>query len=78
MQFNILEHVLVPKHRILSNEEAEVIRQKYNISGNRDIPAISRFEPVSQVLGIRPDDLVDITRPSKTAITSYFYRICSQ
>ena len=42
------------------------------------IPGISRFSPVSQVLGIRPGQLCEIVRPSKTSITSKFYRICSQ
>ena len=78
LQFNILNHTLVPKHRVLTEKESEIIKQKYNINNSLDLPAISRFEPVSQVLGIRPGNLVEIERPSKTAITSNFYRICSQ
>ena len=78
LQFNILNHTLVPKHRVLTEKETEIIKQKFNISSTRDIPAISRFENISQVLGIRPGEFVEIKRPSKTSITSYFYRICSQ
>jgi len=77
LQFNILKHVLVPKHRILTQKEDELIRQQFNIGSDSNLPAISRFEPVSQVLGIRPGYLVEIERSSKTAITSYYYRICS-
>jgi len=76
LQFNILKHSLVPKHRILSIKEAEEMKKKYNIIDNSQIPDISYFSPVSIVLGIRPDDIVEIERNSRTAITSLFYRIC--
>ena len=77
LQFNILEHSLIPKHRVLSKVEADEIRIKYNIESDEKIPSISRYDPVSQVLGIRPGEIFEITRPSKTAINSKFYRICS-
>jgi DNA-directed RNA polymerase subunit H (RpoH/RPB5) len=78
LQFNILEHSLVPKHTVLNESDAEKIKIKYNITSDDMIPGISRFSPVAQVLGIRPGQLCEIVRPSKTSITSNFYRICSQ
>ena len=77
LQFNILNHSLVPKHRTLSDTEMEEIKNKYNVTDNSNFPEISRFDPVSQVMGIRPGQLFEIERPSKTAITGKFYRICS-
>jgi DNA-directed RNA polymerase subunit H (RpoH/RPB5) len=77
LQFNILNHELVPPHRVLSVEEADAIKKQYNIMDDSQIPDISRFSPVSQVIGIRPGQLCEIIRPSKTAIKSKFYRICS-
>lgn len=77
LQFNILNHVLVPPHRVLSAEEADAVKKQYNIMDDSQIPDISRFSPVSQVIGIRPGQLCEIIRPSKTAIKSKFYRICS-
>jgi len=77
LQFNILTHVLVPPHRVLNEEEADSIKKQYNIMDDSQIPDISRFSPVSQVIGIRPGQLCEIIRPSKTAIKSKFYRICS-
>ena len=76
LQYNILEHSLVPKHIILSNEEATIFRKKYNIINDSQIADISYFSPVSLVLGIRPNDIVKIIRNSKTSIESNFYRIC--
>ena len=78
LQFNILNHCLVPKHRVLSQDESQQVKKRYNIVDNDNIPGISRFDPVSQVLGIRPGELCEIERSSKTAITAKFYRICSK
>ena len=76
LQYNILKHQLVPEHIVISQEEAVAIKQKYNIHDDSQIPDISRFSPVSQVIGIRPGELCRIYRPSKTAIKAEFYRIC--
>ena len=77
LQFNILNHTLVPKHRIVySKSECDVIRKKYNITDNSQFPEISRFDPVMQVIGGRPGDIVEIIRPSKTSINSFYYRFC--
>jgi DNA-directed RNA polymerase subunit H (RpoH/RPB5) len=77
LQFNILEHTLVPPHRKLLLEEANDIKKKYNITDDSQIPDISRFSPVAQAIALRPGDLCEIIRPSRTSITSKFYRICS-
>jgi len=76
LQFNILEHVLVPDHRVLNNSEVEKIKLKYNIIDDSQFPDISRFDPVAQIIGIRPGQVCEIIRPSKTAINAYYYRIC--
>ena len=78
LQFNILNHTLVPKHTVLNNKEAIEIKEKYNIIDDDNIPGISRFDPVAQVMCIRPGKLCEIERSSKTSITSKYYRICSQ
>lgn len=77
LQFNIIDHELVPKHRVMSEEEANEIKKKYNIQDNSQIPDISRFSPVSLAIGLRPGSMCEIMRPSKTAIMAPFYRICS-
>jgi DNA-directed RNA polymerase subunit H (RpoH/RPB5) len=77
LQFNILEHVLVPPHRILSKEETILVKKRYNIMEENQFPYISRFDPVAQAIGIRPGEVCEIIRPSKTAITGTYYRICN-
>ena len=77
LQFNILKHALVPPHIVLTSEKAAEIKNKYNIKDNSQLPDISRFSPVAKAIGMRPGDMCEITRPSKTAISTQFYRICS-
>jgi len=76
LQFNILKHSMVPKHRILSNVETDVVMKRYNITQKTNFPDISRFDPVARAIGIRPGDVCHIIRPSKTAIEADYYRIC--
>jgi DNA-directed RNA polymerase subunit H (RpoH/RPB5) len=76
LQFNILEHVLVPSHRVMLNSEVENIMKKYNINDKTQFPDISRFDPVAKAIGLRPGQVCHITRTSKTAIESNYYRIC--
>ena len=76
LQFNILNHTLVPSHTIISEQEVEEIMKKYNIVNKTDFPDISRFDPVARVIGLRPGNVCKIIRPSKTSITTNYYRIC--
>ena len=76
LQFNLLDHVLVPSHRILSTEEVKKVKLRYNITDHTQFPDISRFDPVAQIIGIRPGQVCEIIRPSKTAITGLYYRTC--
>ena len=77
LQFNILEHILVPPHRVLSDSEVETMMKRYNVIDKTQLPNISRFDPVARVIGLRPGQVCEIIRPSKTSIESLYYRICS-
>ena len=77
LQFNILEHDLVPSHRILNDDEAKAFKQKFNVSDSSQIPDIGRFSPVALAIGMRPEQICEIMRPSNTAIEVPFYRVCS-
>jgi DNA-directed RNA polymerase I, II, and III subunit RPABC1 len=77
LQFNILTHSLVPPHIVLTSDEATKLKIQYNVKDDSQLPDISRFSPVAQAIGMRPGDMCKIIRPSKTAISTTFYRICS-
>jgi DNA-directed RNA polymerase subunit H len=76
LQFNILNHVLVPKHNVIKEEEVKDVMTKYNITDKVQFPDISRFDPVSRAICLRPGQVCHIIRPSKTAIETNYYRIC--
>ena len=76
LQFNILQHILVPSHKIMTTAEVNIIKQRYNIMNDSQFPELSRFDPVAKAIGIRPGEVCEIIRPSKTSIISNYYRIC--
>jgi DNA-directed RNA polymerase subunit H (RpoH/RPB5) len=76
LQFNVLKHVLVPPHKIMTTAEVNIIKERYNIMNDSQIPELSRFDPVAKAIGIRPGEICEILRPSKTSIISNYYRIC--
>lgn len=76
LRFNVLEHKYVPPHTILTEEEDKEFRSKYNIKNNDCIPEISRFDPVAQVICMKPNQICKIVRASKNAVESNYYRIC--
>lgn len=75
--FNILEHDLVPSHRIMDEEETEAFKEKFKITNMNMIPDIGRFSPVALAIGMRPGQVCEIMRPSNTAVQVPFYRVCS-
>ena len=76
LQFNILNHALVPEHIVLNNAKVDEFMKKYNILSKIHIPDISRFDPVAQVIGLRPGKVCQIIRPSKTSVTADYFRVC--
>ena len=69
-------HKLVPPHRIMTKMEEEEMKKHYNVTENSELPEISRFDPIAQAIGMKPGQVCEITRPSKTAIETKFYRLC--
>ena len=74
MEFKVQEHSLVPKHTKLEKEKAEKILNKYNITKSQ-LPKISRKDPAIKSLDIKMGDIIKITRDSRTAGQSMFYRV---
>ena len=76
LQFNILNHTLVPEHTLMQPDDVAKVMTKYNITKKTQFPDISRFDPVARAIGLRPGDVCHIVRPSKTAIEADYYRVC--
>ena len=76
LQYNILDHTLVPYMRVLDAiEEVEFMKTK-QIRDKSQLPEISRFDPQALVIGLRPGDICLIERASITALKTNYYRVC--
>jgi DNA-directed RNA polymerase subunit H (RpoH/RPB5) len=76
LQFNLLQHALVPTAVILNDTEIEEMKRKYNIKSLQQLPEISRFDPQALAICMRPGQVCMIFRKSATALSYTYYRIC--
>jgi DNA-directed RNA polymerase subunit H len=76
LQFNLLEHSLVPTMEILSEQATKDVMRKYNIKSLQQFPEIGRFDPQALALSVRPGQVARITRKSISALETEYYRVC--
>jgi DNA-directed RNA polymerase subunit H len=67
------DHVYVPKHEIMTIKEAKETLKKFNCKPT-ELPLIFVNDPAILGLGIKPGDMIKITRKSPTAGESIYYR----
>lgn len=70
-------HMLVPKHtKLPASEHAEFLKSNY-IRSKSNLPIIRFHEDmIARVMGLVPNDIVKITRPSPSAGLYDVYRVC--
>ena len=66
-------HAYVPKHEIMTKKEAEQVLKEYNCNAT-ELPLIFVTDPAIIGLGVKPGDMIKITRTSGTAGQSFYYR----
>jgi DNA-directed RNA polymerase subunit H len=66
-------HAYVPKHEIMSKKEAEEVLEQFNCKPT-ELPLIFVNDPAIVGLGVKPGDMIKITRKSSTAGESLYYR----
>ena len=71
----ILGHKLVPEHIILNEKEKKEVIEKYTGGDAYKLPYILSTDPVVQVIGAKPGDVIKIIRRSPTAGTYVYYRL---
>ena len=67
------DHVDVAKHEIMARKDAEEVLEKYHCK-TTDLPLIFANDPAIIGLGVKPGDMIKITRKSATAGESLYYR----
>ena len=76
LQFNILKHSLVPSCQVLLPEEVIALKEKYNLNSVKQLPEVSRFDPQSLAMCLRPGEVCKYYRKSVTAMNAEYYRVC--
>ena len=66
-------HVYVPKHEIMTKKEAEQVLKEFNCNAT-ELPLIFVTDPAIIGLGVKPGDMIKITRKSGTSGISLYYR----
>ena len=76
MKIDIQDHMLVPKHEIMTDEEISDVFCDVDYDF-KDLPKIKSNDPVVKTIGANKGDILRITRDSQTAGVFVTYRIVS-
>jgi DNA-directed RNA polymerase subunit H (RpoH/RPB5) len=71
---NIVDHILVPKHIVLYQEESKAVLEAY-CARKRDMNLIKSNDPVAKYYNMKPGEVVKIIRPSIMTCESFAYRL---
>ncbi len=74
MKIRLQDHILVPKHEVLSKEEAEEVLKTLGVKPEQ-LPKIRADDPIAKEIGAKVGDIVRIIRESPTAGKSIAYRL---
>ena len=71
-KIDVLAHILVPRHILLTKEETEDLLEKYQITV-LDLPQMFEKDPVAIAIGAKEGDVVKIIRVSDTTVKQINY-----
>ncbi|AKG91632.1 DNA-directed RNA polymerase, subunit H, RpoH/RPB5 [Geoglobus ahangari] len=74
MKIRLQDHILVPKHELLSEEEAKEVLETLGIR-KEDLPKIRADDPIAKEIGAKPGDIVRIIREDELVGRSVAYRL---
>ncbi len=74
LMINIVDHVLVPKHIVLSKEETDAVLEAYRAK-KRDMMLIKTTDAVAKYYNMKPGEIVKIIRPSVMTVEAPAYRL---
>jgi DNA-directed RNA polymerase subunit H len=73
-KLNVLKHVMVPDHNIMSEEEVSELLSRYSIT-TEQLPKVFHDDPAVKSIGANVDDVIRIVRASHTAGRAEAYRL---
>ncbi len=76
--FNPMNHILVPKHEIVPEEEHKTLMESLHITSKSKFPEIKfHVDPIARCIGAVPGDIIKITRNSASSGQAIVYRVCA-
>lgn len=77
LMFNITKHVLVPKHEVITDEQAiKQLVDQFHVKSAQQFPLMLKTDPIAKYYAIKPGTVVKITRLSPSAGEYIAYRYC--
>jgi len=74
LMIDIVQHIAVPKHELLSEEESKKVLDAYLLR-KKQVPKIFVTDPISKYFNAKPGNIFRISGPSPTAVLSIRYRL---
>ncbi len=74
MKIKLQDHILVPKHEVLSEEEVKELLETLGVN-REDLPKIKVDDPIAKEIGAKKGDIVRITRDDEFTGKSVVYRL---
>jgi DNA-directed RNA polymerase subunit H len=71
---NVLDHVMVPEHKIMSEEEVQSLFSRYHLTSDQ-LPKIFHDDPAAKAIKAKVGDVIRIVRYSQTAGIAESYRL---
>jgi len=73
-RLNVLDHVMVPDHQIMTEDELTGLLSLYKITSEQ-LPRIYHDDPAVKTIGAKPGEVIRIIRTSHTAGRAESYRL---
>lgn len=71
---NVLDHVMVPEHKIMSEEDVQALFFQYHLTSDQ-LPKIFHDDPAVKAIKAKVGDVIRIVRYSQTAGIAESYRL---
>jgi len=74
LMINLIDHNIVPRHELLTEEETNIFFEKYNCK-KKNMPKILIDDPVARYYNMKIGDICRIIRPSEKSGLTVSYRL---